>query len=74
MNYAVLHVSKGNFLVSSEAGEDLSKAKVQFHNLCSALENDKGDIDSIVKLVDENLDTVEGKYVERIVHGAKNEG
>lgn len=71
MNYAVIHVSNGNFIIHSEHGSNLVGAKVSYHNLCAALENDKGKINSHVRLVDESLNTVDGKYEDFIQHDAR---
>ena len=71
MNYAVLQANAGSsFLVVKEPGSDLEKAKFQYHQLAAALINDPGKVDATIKLVDENLDTVDEKYCERITHAA----
>lgn len=66
--YAVVTVTDGAFLIRSEWG-DKEKAFAAFHSLCAALYNDpsmagkKG----MVKVLDENLDCVDGKmeYIDR---------
>ena len=74
MNYAILQANAGSsFLVANEPGADLEKAKLQYHQLAAALINDTGKVDATIKLVDENLDTVDTKYQERIQHPAKTE-
>lgn len=67
MKYALINVVNGNFAVFSEHGEDLQAAKIAFHNRCSALWGDAPTLSAEVKIVDENLDTVEG-YREYIYH------
>lgn len=72
MNYAVLQANAGSsFLVAKAPGSDLEKAKLQYHQLAAALINDPGKVDAMIKLVDENLDTVDDSYCERITHAAK---
>ena len=72
MNYAVLQANAGSsFLVAKEPGSDLERAKLQYHQLAAALINDSGKVDAMIKLVDENLDTVDAIYCERITHAAK---
>ena len=71
MRYAVIQQSNGNFLVVAETGENKESAFVNFHSTCAALWNDPAEIDAVVKIVDSNLDTVEGR-VEFISHPAKN--
>lgn len=71
MRYAVLHVSNGNFLIHSEHGENLAAAKVAYHQLCASLENDKGKINSYVRLADDRLNAVDKKYEDFIQHDAK---
>ena len=68
-NYAVVQQINGAFLVKFE-GENLDSLKYNYHNWCAALWNDSGAVDGVVKLVDGNLDTVEG-YIEFIKHPAK---
>ena len=61
MNYAVIKVVNGSFAVEKESGADLEKAKVQYHQSCATLHNDKEtSFKALIKLVDENLDAVEG--------------
>lgn len=74
MNYAVLQANAGSsFLVAREPGSDLDKAKLQYHQLAATLINDTGKVDAMIKLVDENLDTVDQTYQERITHEAKTQ-
>jgi len=68
MKYAVVKVVNGNFAISTEHGENLKGAKVAFHQLCAALENADDVVTAEVKIMDENLDNVEG-YKEFIFHG-----
>ena len=42
MTYAIVKVTNGNYNIDSEGYTNISSAKVQFHNLCSALWNDHG--------------------------------
>ena len=70
MEYAVIKVVNGNFAVSTEHGDNLQGAIIAFHSLCAALWNDSAAVEAVVKVVDTNLDTVDGK-VEFISHDAK---
>ena len=70
MKYAVIKCVNGNFAIATEHGENKEGGIIAFHNLASALWNDNSEVNATVKLVDENLDTVDG-YVEYISHGAK---
>ena len=67
MKYAITNVVNGNFTVASEHGGNKQQAIVAFHNRCAALWNAEDVITATVKLVDENLDAVEGKQ-EFIFH------
>lgn len=67
MTYAIIKVINGSYSVHSEGFTNLSKAKVDYHGLCQTLWNAPDVITAEVKIVDENLDCVEG-YKERITH------
>lgn len=67
--YAVIQIINGAFSVKFE-GENLDSLKYNYHNWCAALWNDSGAVNGVVKLVDGNLDVVEG-YIEFIQHEAK---
>ncbi len=67
MKYAIIEVTNGNFNVKSEHGENLQAAKVAFHDRFRVLWNDNATLSAQVKIVDEQLDCVEG-YSERIYH------
>ena len=71
MKYAIIKVINGNYFVHAENITDVNKAKVQFHGLCQTLWNTSDVNSACVKIVDENLDTVEG-YKEFIFHAATN--
>ena len=68
-NYAVIQQINGNYSVKFE-NESLDSLKVNYHNWCAALWNDSGAVHGVVKIVDSNLDTVDG-YIEFINHDAK---
>jgi hypothetical protein len=68
--YSVIQQINGTFSVKFE-GDNLDGLKYNYHNWCAALWNDTGAVDGVVKIVDSNLDTVDG-YVEFISHPAKN--
>lgn len=61
MKYAITNVVNGNFSIVSEHEEDKQAAIVAFHNRCAVLQNTQDVITATIKLVDENLDAVDGK-------------
>lgn len=67
MIYAVVKVINGNYFIHAEGFTDISKAKVNFHALCQTLWNEPTVITAEVRIMDENLDTVED-YKEYIHH------
>lgn len=68
MKYAIIKCTDTNFAVHGEY-PDLNAAKVAFHQYSAALWNDPSTEKAMVKIVDEQLDTVEG-YRESIRHEA----
>ncbi len=71
MKYAIVKVINGNYFIHAEAITDVASAKAQFHGLCQTLWNASDVITATVKIVDENLDTVE-RYQEFISHPVPN--
>lgn len=67
MKYAIIKVINGNYFVHSEGITDLSNAKTQFHSLCATLWNATDVSTAMVKIVDEQLDCVDG-YMDFISH------
>lgn len=67
MKYAIIKCINGNYSVHAEGITELSSAKTQFHGLCQMLWNAPDVITATVKIVDENLDNVEG-YRDFITH------
>lgn len=67
MKYAVVATSNGNFSIHSEHGTNLTAAIMEWHNYCRALWNEASVVTAEVKIMDENLDRVEG-YAEFIRH------
>lgn len=67
--YAVIQQINGEYAVKYE-GENLDSMKYNYHNWLSLLYNDTGAAKGVVKLVDENLDVVDG-CVEFIDKAAK---
>lgn len=57
--YSVIQQINGAFAVKYE-GENLDSMKYNYHNWLSLLYNDEGAVNGVVKLVDGNLDTVDG--------------
>ena len=69
MKYSVYKCVNGNFAIAQET-TDIISAKVNHHNTCSALWNDTGAVKAEVKILDVNLNCVDG-YEEYIEHPAK---
>ena len=67
MKYAIIKVINGNYFVHAEGITNIASAKTQFHGLCQTLWNASDVITAMVKIVDEQLDCVEG-YREFIHH------
>lgn len=67
MKYAIVKVINGNYFIHAEGITALASAKTQFHGLCQTLWNATDVLTAKVKIVDENLDCVEG-YKEYITH------
>lgn len=67
MKYAIIKVINGNYFVHAEGITDLVVAKTTFHGLCQQLWNAQDVITAAVRIVDENLDCVQG-YQEFISH------
>lgn len=72
MVYALIKVINKNYFIHAEGITDLASAKTQFHGLCQTLWNAPDVLSATVKIVDENLDCVEG-YKEFITHESKPE-
>jgi hypothetical protein len=60
MKYAVIKVINGNYFIDSEGFTDVARAKVKYHALCQTLWNAKDVLVASVRIVDENLDVVDG--------------
>lgn len=67
MKYAIIKCVNGNYSVHAEGITEISSAKTTFHGLCQMLWNAPDVITATVKIVDENLDNVEG-YRDFITH------
>ena len=57
--YAIIQQINGAYAVKYE-GENLDSMKYNYHNWLSLLYNDTGAVKGVVKLVDGNLDVVDG--------------
>lgn len=64
--YAVIQQINGAYEVKYE-GENRDSMKYNYHNWLSLLYNDTGAVKGVVKLVDENLDVVDGcvEYIDK---------
>mgnify|MGYP007115375289 CR=1 FL=1 len=67
MIYSIIKCVNSNYSVHAEGITSLDSAKTQFHGLCQTLWNAPDVLSATVKIVDENLDCVEG-YKEFITH------
>ena len=67
MRYSVIACTNGNFAVKTEHGENKQAALVAFHQLSATYWNAPDVTTAMIKVVDENLDTVDGK-MEYITH------
>ena len=72
MKYAIATVINGNFKIQSEHGEDKQAALVAFHGTCQSLWNEQDVERAMVKILDEQLDCVDGK-MELITHDVQPE-
>lgn len=61
MKYALISVVNGNFNVESEHGEDKKAAIIAFDQKDAALLNADDVVTAVLKVVDENFDTVDGR-------------
>lgn len=61
MKYSIIACTDGNNKIEAEGITDLESAKKSFHHWCELLIDDKSFTYGMIKLMDENLDTVEGK-------------
>jgi hypothetical protein len=67
MKYAIIKVVNGNYSIHAEGITDVSSAKISFHGLCQTLWNASDVITAQVRIIDEQLNCVEG-YNEFIHH------
>lgn len=61
MKYAIISNTDGNNVVRAEGITDRESAIKSFHHWCELLIDDQSFTYGMIKLMDENLDTVEGK-------------
>lgn len=61
MKYAIITNTDGNNVVRAEGITDKESAFKQFHHWCELLFNDDSFTYGVIKVLDENLDCVEGK-------------
>jgi len=62
MKYAIIQVTDGNYTLVGEYG-NIKSAEVNFHTLVAALYNETSFTNCMVKIMDENLDTVEKVFI-----------
>lgn len=61
MKYAIISNTDGNNTIRQEGITDRESAIKSFHHFCEVIMNDKSFEYGMIKLMDENLDCVEGK-------------
>ena len=61
MKYSIITCTDGNNVVRAEGITDKENAFKQFHHWCELLFNDDSFTYGVIKVLDENLDCVEGK-------------
>ena len=61
MKYDVVQKVGGNLTVVSTWENDKNAAKQAFHHQCELLYSDKDTITAVVKILDDNLEVVDGK-------------
>lgn len=61
MKYSIITCTDGNNVVRAEGITDRESAIKSFHHWCELLFNDDSFTYGVIKVLDENLDTVEGK-------------
>ena len=66
-NFALVTCTDGNFLTRTEY-EDRDSAVVGYDNLHAALVSDKEMKYGTIKILDRNLDCLEGKWCDTITH------
>lgn len=66
MKYAIVKCTDTNYAIHGEY-PTLEAAKIAFHQYAAALWNDPSTAKAMVKIVDEQLDCVEG-YMELVLH------
>ena len=68
MKYAVIKVVNGNYSVHAEGITSKNSAKVTYFGLCQTLWNAEDVETAEVRIVDENLDTVDGykEYINKV--------
>ena len=62
MKYAIIQVTDGTYTLVGEYG-NIKAAEVNFHTLVAALYNETSFTNCMVKIMDENLDTVEKVFI-----------
>jgi len=72
MKYSLVTVINGNFSVATEYGDNKHAAFIGFHNTAASLWNAQDVVTAMVKVLDENLDCVDGK-MEYITHPTEEE-
>ena len=72
MKYAVVSCINGNFKIETEHGDNITGAKMSWHEKCRALENEPTVVSAVVAVVDENYSSIGGFY-ENITHEMQTE-
>ena len=74
MKYAVLRISNGSFKLESPQSEDIKVVKDKYFEIVRSYYA-QANIDAVVKIIDGNLDAIEGgKYTEHIHNSTEVQG
>ena len=68
MPYSIIKVVNGNYAIHAECST-LKQAKVNFHQLCATLWNDKAQLVARVQIIDQSLSPID---TEEIILSAEN--
>ena len=62
MPYSIIKVVNGNYAIHAEC-DSLKQAKVNFHQLCAALWNDKAPLVARVQIIDQSLSPIDSEEI-----------
>lgn len=62
MPYSIIKVVNGNYAIHAEC-DSLKQAKVNFHQLCADLWNDKAPLVARVQIIDQSLSPIDSEEI-----------